>query len=209
MVAAPASKPPPRRDLRIATIWSSRSSATRWGAGQGAAGPALEGHIALGLMAGHQLLDPPPGQPVLPGYLAFRPPFDHHCRDHQPRQRHPTPPAPRCEPCRATPANYVLNSDTATSTNERTNKGVFPQGSAQLSRNPAESYPWRGFLLSSVGFRVRAFPWDELGSQHRSGRTQQQSSGLEVEAVGEPVGGAFQHAELVVRALETAIRPPP
>ena len=80
------------------------------------AGPprsGLETCFTLGLVSGHQFMDPSPGHPVVPRHLALRTPLHHHRRNHQPPQRHSQPPRSRCALCRATGVNYVLKPDTA------------------------------------------------------------------------------------------------
>jgi hypothetical protein len=69
------------------------------------------------LVAGDQGLDPAPGHAVVTGDFTFAAAFDDDCCDHDPGHRHRPPPrSSGCKRCRETPVNYVVNSDTPTST---------------------------------------------------------------------------------------------
>ena len=87
------------------------------GVAAGAARPRLERGLALGLVAGDEGLHPAPRDAVVASDLALGPALEHHRCDHDPGHRHRPPPPPSgCKRCRETPANYVVNSDTLSST---------------------------------------------------------------------------------------------
>jgi hypothetical protein len=54
--------------------------------------PGLKTVLTLGIEPADQLVDPPPGHPVVSGHPGLRAPFHPNGGDHELRQRHPTPP---------------------------------------------------------------------------------------------------------------------
>ena len=52
---------------------------------------AAPGPLPFGIEPPTELVDPPPGHPVVPGHLGLRPSLDPDRRDHEPRQRHRPP----------------------------------------------------------------------------------------------------------------------
>jgi hypothetical protein len=54
----------------------------------------LEPGLTFGLEPPDELMDPPPGDPVVSPHAGLAPPLDQDRRDHQPCQRHRSPPSP-------------------------------------------------------------------------------------------------------------------
>jgi hypothetical protein len=63
------------------------------GTARGAPGARLEPGLTLGIEPLDDLLDPPPGHPVVPGHLRLGPPQLLDRRDHQPPHRYRPPPS--------------------------------------------------------------------------------------------------------------------
>ncbi len=79
----------------------------------------LERGLAVEPVAPHEDLYPLPADAVVAGDLALGPALDDHRHDQDSGHRHRPPPLRSgCKRCRETPANYVLNSDTLSSTKE-------------------------------------------------------------------------------------------
>jgi hypothetical protein len=63
-------------------------------AAQGTPGARLQARLTVGLEPVDELMDPLPGDPVVPGHLRLCAPLELDRGDHQSSQRHRTPPRP-------------------------------------------------------------------------------------------------------------------